>query len=363
MKIEMGEWLCYSYLRHVQRCWLVQANWKASEHWEKYLSNDELEDAFRSMRQTFDLGGNVFKGTKDCSQFLRQAEIDAVGIGQNGSIHAIDVAFHEAGLNYSGGVGNRVLKKLLRTVLVLMAYHPREVKRHIYFVSPKVHRAAQQPLEDIFGRLQDEYPAIEWHLFTNEVFAQEMLTPTLELGKSVADTSELFLRSVKLMELGGLSTSNIESPTPRHERSEGAKSPESVEGILTDTEAGQECSRRGHARVAQLCRQALTSSGFSVEPLAGDDDADFLVGSEGGASYKRVRAISRLEIRERLIGEDLYVSFETNGNWYLVPHDHLVEIAGNTTPWLETDSWRLQGWYSSPNPSRIMLDHLADFAL
>ena len=30
MKIEIGESLCYSYLRHVKRCWLVQSNWKVS---------------------------------------------------------------------------------------------------------------------------------------------------------------------------------------------------------------------------------------------------------------------------------------------------------------------------------------------
>ena len=35
MKIEIGESLCYSYLRHVKECWLVQANWKASENWPK----------------------------------------------------------------------------------------------------------------------------------------------------------------------------------------------------------------------------------------------------------------------------------------------------------------------------------------
>ena len=204
MKIEIGESLCYSYLRHVKQCWLVQTNWKASEHWHKRLTDDELEEVFRSMRQTFDLGGSVFKGTKDCAQFLRQAEIDVVGVGQDGSVHAIEVAFHEAGLNYGGGVGNRVLKKLLRTLLILNAYHPEDTRLHIYFVSPKVHRAAQQPLEDIFARLQEEYPAITWRLFTNETFAEQMLTPTLELGESVADTTELFLRSAKLLKLGGI---------------------------------------------------------------------------------------------------------------------------------------------------------------
>ena len=204
MKIEIAESLGYSYLRHVRQCWLVQTNWKASEHWDKLLPDDELEDIFHSMRQTFDLGGSVFKGTKDCSQFLKQGEIDVVGVGQDGSVHAMEVAFHEAGLNYGGGVGNRILKKLLRIMLILTAYHRAETKRHIYLVSPKVHRGVQQPLEEIFGRLRAEYPATNWHLLTNGEFTNQVLVPTLEKARSVADTTELFMRSVKLMEIGGL---------------------------------------------------------------------------------------------------------------------------------------------------------------
>ncbi len=34
MKIEVGESLCYSYLRHVKQCPIVQTNWKASENLE-----------------------------------------------------------------------------------------------------------------------------------------------------------------------------------------------------------------------------------------------------------------------------------------------------------------------------------------
>lgn len=38
MKIEIGESLACSYLRHVERCWLAQANWKAPEHWGRRLT-------------------------------------------------------------------------------------------------------------------------------------------------------------------------------------------------------------------------------------------------------------------------------------------------------------------------------------
>ena len=144
MKIEMGESLGYSYLRHVKNCWLVQTNWKASEHWEKLLADDELDRAFLSMRTEFDPDGEVFKDTKSSKQFLRQAEIDVVGIEQDGTIHALDVAYHGAGLNYGGGASNRVLKKMLRTLFVLETYHPTDVERHIYFLSPRVNPGVQK---------------------------------------------------------------------------------------------------------------------------------------------------------------------------------------------------------------------------
>ena len=222
MKIEIGESLGYSYLRHVKRCWLVQANWKASEHWAKRMSDNALEQLFQEMRRRFDHDGSVFKGTKDSGQFLRQAEIDVVGVDQDGGVHAMEVAFHEAGLNYLGGAHIRVLKKLLRTKLVIDAYHPPDVERSIYFVSPKVHRGAQKPLEEVFVRLQEAYPSVGWHLVTNESFSTELLNPTLEKAETVADTSELFVRSVKLLKLAETDRTNPDSRQP-HRLSEGSR--------------------------------------------------------------------------------------------------------------------------------------------
>ena len=201
MKIEIGESLCYSYLRHVKRCWLVQSNWKVSEHWHKQRTDEELEDLFRSMRDRFDPDGRVLKQTKDAGQFLKQGEIDVVGLGQDESVHALDIAYHEAGLNYGGGADKRVLKKLLRAVMILKAYHPPQTELHVYFVSPKVNRAVQQLLEDTFADLEGEYPEIVWHLLTNDAFTDQVLRPTLEKAAAVADTSELFVRSAKLLGL------------------------------------------------------------------------------------------------------------------------------------------------------------------
>ena len=214
MKIEMLESLGYSYLRHVKQCWLVQANWKVSAHWTKHVSNEELEGMFESMREQFDRDGSILKKTKGAEQFLKQGEIDVVGVGQDDSVHALDVAFHEAGLNYGSGPDKRVLKKLLRAVVILKAYVPAGTKSHVYFVSPKVNPGVQQRLEDIFESLEAEYPKIGWHLLTNEAFAEQMLGPTLEKAGAVADESELFMRAKKLLDLAGTPKrlSNVEPP-------------------------------------------------------------------------------------------------------------------------------------------------------
>ena len=211
MKIEIGESLCCSYLRHVQQCWVVQANWKVSENWGKLLSDDDLEALFDSMRELFDPDGSVLKQTRNGAQFLKQGEIDVVGLGQDGSVHAMEVAFHENGLNYNGGADKQVLKKLLRTAFVIQAYHPPEVERHMYFASPKVNPGVQQPLEEMFEMLEAEYPDVEWHLLTNEKFSRDLVAPTLEKAAQVSDTSELFVRAARLLALG-------EGWTPRRGR-------------------------------------------------------------------------------------------------------------------------------------------------
>lgn len=203
MKLEMGESLCYSYLRHVKQCWLVQTNWKPSEHWPTRKSAAELEAMFEDMKRKFDADGKVFKQTNDAAQLIKQGEIDVVGIDPQGGVHALDVAFHENGLNYPGGAADIVLKKLLRSYMLLHAYAPfgqTEQKFHIYFVSPKVNPGVQTPLDDLFDALRKEYPQAEWHLITNHAFA-DLVSVTLAKSAAVADTSELFVRAAKLLNL------------------------------------------------------------------------------------------------------------------------------------------------------------------
>ena len=77
----------------VPACNNLPRHWKASEHWVKRLTDDELEQEFGSVRNKLESRGSVFKGTfkrtATCRQFLKQAEIDVVGIRLDGGIHAV----------------------------------------------------------------------------------------------------------------------------------------------------------------------------------------------------------------------------------------------------------------------------------
>ena len=108
----------------------------------------------------------------------------------------------------------------------------------------------------------------------------------------------------------------------------------------------------------------LADYGFNCIKL--DDDwmgADFLAYHKDKTQTLRVQLKGRLTISENYRGKDLYICFRHNDDdWYLVPHDDLLDIVGKTTNWLNTPSWGT-GQYSSRNPSRQTLEALAEFRL
>ncbi len=125
MKIEIGESLFYSWLRHVKGCQIVQTNWKVSPQWQ--LSNiDSLQNMMRTIDNYFydKYRYTVFKGNTSLSQLLKQSECDTFGFKLTDneiSAYAVDVAFHEAGLNYGDRKTTimKVIEKCARTAFCL----------------------------------------------------------------------------------------------------------------------------------------------------------------------------------------------------------------------------------------------------
>lgn len=214
MKIEMAESLLLSWLRHAKQCQIVQCNWKPSSSWD--ISNEQqVENIMNKYRKYFrrkhhrELFGK--KGNQNYTQVLKQGEIDILGIelsgNKIGSIYAVDVAFHEHGLHYGRtprDAVTRVIKKMIRSAMIIKGYFGMN-KGEILFASPKINRSTYDLLKKVFSEINSLMSETEFNFkfrfFANDDFENDILAPVIRLSKNVADTSELFMRSIKMFHL------------------------------------------------------------------------------------------------------------------------------------------------------------------
>lgn len=170
----------------------------------------EIEDLFVICRNYF-LEKHSLDISKGCSleQFLKQAEIDGIGIAYSTEapyIYAVDVAYHEGGLNYGGKdeTITKIAQKCIRTALCLYGYFCMSTGE-VLFVSPKITPAIETALVPLFDEisklLHDNGLNIKAILHCNDSFSSEVMYPVVEKASAVADTSELFMRGLQLYNL------------------------------------------------------------------------------------------------------------------------------------------------------------------
>lgn len=202
MKIEMGESLMQSYLKHIKGCFITQTNWKTLRSWKK-SNEDKAKAKFEKIKKEYP---NIFSEKTKFEKMLNQAELDVIGIA-NDKIYMVEIAFHEQGLRYGNDdnkVRDRVLKKMIRAYLIWKIYFS-NYSCEIIFASPKVNHSPDGLLNECFSKLaKDNFykeDKVEFKYLSNKKFKDEILLPTLETLKSDSDTSELFLRSAKLLKI------------------------------------------------------------------------------------------------------------------------------------------------------------------
>lgn len=256
MKIEMGESLFYSWLRHVKKCQIVQTNWKVSSQWN--LSNeddlkalmDELDAHYRE-KHDYD----IFKRNASLSQLLQQGECDVLGISMQQNepeYYAVDVAFHEGGLNYGSRhvTVMKVLKKCARTAFCLHGYLSTK-KAEIIFASPRINPSVLETLLPCVEEMQEIFKnkgyAFAFRVIANEEYGRKVLDSIFSLSDRVADTSELFLRSYQMYRMFS-ETRKVERRILPVECAVKADLPESD---YTDADAYQEL------RIGQLAQKVL----------------------------------------------------------------------------------------------------------
>lgn len=231
MKIEIGESLFYSWLRHVKQCQIVQNNWKISCQWENKHEDElvgfmsEIDDYFLNKYNY-----KIFKNNVSIKQLLRQAECDVLGISisdNNTDLYAVDVAFHEGGLLYGSRDTTvmKVVEKCVRTAFCVYGYLDSK-EAEIIFASPKITPAVLADLQPCFYDLNNLFYQLgfsfKFRLIANEEFDTNVLKPILFVSNDVADTSELFMRSYQMFKMFDSHNKTNSRKTPRRNQTKSA---------------------------------------------------------------------------------------------------------------------------------------------
>ena len=210
MKIEMGESLFYSWLRHVKECQIVQTNWTTSQKWN-LQHEDELQRIMSVTAERFLQKYNykIYKQTASLSQLLQQAECDALGVDYRQGelkVFAVDVAFHESGVNYGDKDSTimKIIAKSLRTAMCIYGYLDTK-DAEIIFASPKINKNVLTGLGPCIADAQEMLNELGFdfrlRIIANDDFQKMILEPILMVSGGVSDTNELFIRSYKMIQM------------------------------------------------------------------------------------------------------------------------------------------------------------------
>jgi hypothetical protein len=111
----------------------------------------------------------------------------------------------------------------------------------------------------------------------------------------------------------------------------------------------------------------LADYGFSTRRTADSENGvDFIAEHFDGEPIIKVQQTGRPTIAKSYEGMGLYMAFPVSGNWYLVPHDFLVDEIRKAAPrTFESKSWtQLGGAYSWPgNATKWLMEILEPFAI
>jgi len=175
------------------------------------MHEDEIECIKETTENHFDkkYGYKIYKQNASLSQIILQGESDAIGIAiQDGmsSIYAVDVAFHENGLNYGGKDATvmKIINKCIRTAMCIYGFMDSK-EAEIIFASPKINASILNDVKPCMNDMQTIMDGLGYHfrfrLIANEDFRDIVLQPILLASNGIADTSELFLRSYQMLQM------------------------------------------------------------------------------------------------------------------------------------------------------------------
>lgn len=108
----------------------------------------------------------------------------------------------------------------------------------------------------------------------------------------------------------------------------------------------------------------IADYGFDLIRLSDDwQGADCIANHIDGSTFLKVQLKGRLTIDKKYLEKDLYIAFRNGRDWYLYPHDELIEKLFDADIALHTNSWIEKGHYSWPSLSTKIENIIAPYIL
>lgn len=327
MKIEMGESLLYSWLRHVKECQVVQTNWKASGKWE-LQHEEEIEALANVIDENFsnNYGYSIFKKNSSVSQMIHQTECDVMGINLDGSrrtFYAVEVAFHEGGLNYGTREETimKVIAKCARIAMCLYGYMDTK-DAEIIFTSPKIMPSV---MGDIMHGINDLNNILRLYgyefcvrVIANEKFNEDILQKIIIASDGVSDTAELFMRGYQMYKMFADDVPVV----PRKEQTVKKEAVVATSGSYSEFKIGQ---------LARFVMRPMLESGMvSEQEIQWLQDADYCKRTFD-LQYPLLIRTDATKKELRYYAEPLYV----NGVRYRMCSEWFEVASNNDRPYLE----------------------------
>ena len=108
----------------------------------------------------------------------------------------------------------------------------------------------------------------------------------------------------------------------------------------------------------------LADYGFVTMRLSDDwNGADLIAQHVNGDTFLKIQLKSRLTFCERYIGKGIYVAFRRGKDWYLYPHDEMLEKVHEIVKFRHTASWANDGVQSFAKLSKPLLQILNPYQI
>ena len=106
----------------------------------------------------------------------------------------------------------------------------------------------------------------------------------------------------------------------------------------------------------------LANYGYYSIQLSDDwQGADFLAVHFNGEDSLKVQLKGRMEFNKKYNGKDLFIAFPHGDDFYLYPHDKILNVVLSEQRIEKTASWQDKGHYSWPKPTKWALALLEDY--